>query len=333
VSRSRAVLIAVAVAALGALGWSLRALLSEDEPSPVVERPPETRPDASALPSTPSRRPASERQEVRPPTEGDSDPEAGAEAGRLRGQVAVAPGIPFPARFEILVERAGETTRVLPFEGPQSVVSIDVPLGPAVLTARADGLASRALAVERRAEVALPPFRLTLEPAGSVTGQVLDVRGAPLAGLPVWLVRMDTHQARQVPTGDDGRFAFGDVPLGAHRLAWGSTDSPVAPVVPIEVVGYEVRDVPPQTMPELSEAEIRVTDRAGQGVGGARVYGAGQNGGWIDGISDAAGFVRARFLPPGLFYLNVAAEPGRAGQGQLEVRAGRMGRAVVQVRE
>lgn len=332
-SRSRAVLIAVALAALCALGLSLRALLSEDHAPPVVERPPESQGGTPAQPSAPSRRPVSEREAVRSPTEGESDPGAEAGAGRLRGQVAVAPGIAFPARFEILAERAGEPTRVFSFDGPESVVSLELPLGPAVLTARAEGLASRSLAVERRAESAFPPFRLVLEPAGGVTGQVLDVRGAPLPGLPVWLVRMDTHQARQTLTDDAGRFAFGDVPLGAHRLAWGSTDSPIAPVVPLEVVGHEVRDVPPQTMPELSEAEIRVTDRAGQGVGGARVYGAGQNGGWIDGISDATGLVRARFLPPGMFYVNVAAEPGRTGQGQLEVRAGRMGRAVVQVRE
>ena len=102
--------------------------------------------------------------------------------------------------------------------------------------------------------------------------------------------------------------------------------------MPVEVVASEVRDVPPQTMPELGEGEIHIVDRTNQSVAGARVFGAGQLGGWIDGLSDESGRVKARFLPEGTFFLNVSAPQNRAGQGQLEVHAGRIAKATIQVR-
>ena len=264
-----------------------------------------------------------------PPTDDSSTAIA---AGRVRGMIDFAPGAKVPAQFELVVETAGVPAKHFVFPGTERVVTLDLALGRSVLSAHADGQASRLLVIERANEAALPPFKLVLEPAGQLNGQVLDARGAPLAGLAVALVATNCRDVRTVPSDSDGRYTFSDIPVGAYRVAFGSSDGPIAPVVSMVVSPSEVHEVPPQNMPELGEGEIRVLDRASQPVAGARVFGAGQRGGWVDGVSDGGGYVRARFLPAGTFFLNVTTDDGRTGQGPLEVNMGRVARAVIQIR-
>jgi len=119
------------------------------------------------------------------------------------------------------------------------------------------------------------------------------------------------------------------VPLGACQVAFGSAASPVAPVVPAEVVAGEVRDVAPQAMPDFGEAEILVQDGAGNPRAGVRVTGRGQRGGAFDGVTDDRGVFRARFLPVGALYVDVAGPDGGRASEVLEVEAGRIARATV----
>ena len=86
-------------------------------------------------------------------------------------------------------------------------------------------------------------------------------------------------------------------------------------------------------MPDLGEAEIRVLNRTSQPIEGARVRGPGQLGGFIDGVSDRNGIVRARFLPAGTFYLSATNASGRTGQAAIEVAVGRIGRTDIQIRD
>jgi hypothetical protein len=251
----------------------------------------------------------------------------------VRGQIDAAPGQTFPAQFQLDVEAAPGPTRTFMFTAADRLVTLDLSQGRSVLRAHAEGFASKPLVLMRDSDSPTPPFRLLLEPAGRVGGQVLDVRGAPLARLPVFLVATTYQDVRSVPSDAEGRYAFADIPVGSYRVAFGASDSPIAPVVPVEVVTTEVRDVPPQSMPDLGEGLVTVLDRASHPVEGARVFGAGQRGGWIDGVSDKQGFVRARFLPAGTFFLNVTTETGRTGQGPLEINIGRIGRAVIHIRD
>ncbi len=253
-------------------------------------------------------------------------------SGRVRGQIDVAPGVQAPAQFELIVESIGTPAKHFVFPGAERLVTFDLAMGRSVLSARAEGLASRMLVLERASDAAIPPFKLLLEPAGRLNGKIVDANGAALAELPVSLVAINCKDVRTVATDSEGRYAFTDIPVGPYRVACGAPDSPIAPVVPIEVVSTEVREVPSQVMPELGEGEISVLDRASQVVRGARVFGVGQRGGWIDGVSDNNGKVHARFLPTGTFFLNVTTEDGRTGQGPLEVNTGRIARAVIHIR-
>jgi len=322
----------LAAGLLALAGYAIWNATRTESGSTTIERAPE-------IPSAPPREPSTrepERTRVEAP---GARPAPGTSTeeffspGRVRGQIDAAPGASMPAQYELLVDSPGSPTRHYVFPGAERLVTIDLPPGRSVLSARGDALASRQLVIERAGDAALPPFRLVLEPAGRVNGQVLDARGAPLAGLPVALVATSNREVRNVSSDGEGRYSFADVPAGAYRVAFGAADSPIAPVVAAQVAPNDVLEVPPQAMPDLGEGEIRVADRANRPVAGARVFGAGQSGGFIDGVSDEQGVVRARFLPAGTFFLNVAADGNRSGQGQLEVSAGRIGRAVIQVRD
>jgi len=326
----RIALLAVGLVLALALGWTLFQVGGIEELKPMPE--PALEGSAPSVPVPAPRREQGARTSAPTRAESQGERPAADPRGRVRGEVGVAAGLEFPALFEVLAETAGEPPRVHSFAGPDRIVTLDLAPGRWQLLARAEGLASAPLVLELDGEAPLPPFRLVLEAAGRIGGRVLDPRGEGLAGLPVWLGRRSSNPARSALADAEGRYSFEDVPLGAYTISFGSKDGPIAAVVPVEVVASEVREVPPQTMPELGEGEIRVVDRENQAVAGARVYGAGSRGGWIDGLSDSAGVIKARFLPEGTFFLNVSAPANRSGQGQLEVHVGRIGKAQIQVR-
>jgi hypothetical protein len=308
---------------------------------PVPRPPTEEEPRLAPPPSVPPQKPADDGSKapglgrVQIPSNAPlADASSAAIAsGRVRGQIDVAPGSFMPGQFELLVDEPGSPTKHFVFPGTERLVTIDVAQGRSMLSARAEGLASHQLVLERASDTAVAPFRLVLEPAGRLNGEVHDARGNALAGLPVALVATNSKEVRTVASDSAGRYAFADIPVGSYRVAFGASDSPIAPMVAADIVQNEVREVPPQNMPDLGEGEVRVLDRASKPVLGARVFGAGQAGGWIDGVSDENGIVRARFLPAGTFFLNVSTDSGRTGQGPLEVNIGRIGRAVIHIRD
>jgi hypothetical protein len=326
----RAILTAVVLVVLTVLGLVLFQVMGSPGAASGtdVSLTPPVAPSSSSKPRTE----VGVRAAVPTRVERQDDPEQADPRERVRGEVIVAPGLKFPEEFEVLAKGGEAQPRVWTFRGEKTVVTLDLEPGRWTLFARADGLASRPLVIERNADVTLPPFRLVLEASGRLGGQVLDARGVGLAGLPVLLVSNSPRDALSTNSDAQGRYAFADVPLGAYRLCFGSSDSPIVPVVSVNVQALEVSDIPPQTMPELGEGEIRIVDRENQPVAGARVFGAGSRGGWIDGFSDASGLLKASFLPEGSFFLDVHALDERKGQGQLEVHAGRIAKANIQIR-
>lgn len=329
----RNVLIAVAIVLLVAIGLTVWEADSIEFLEPPPARPEPAAGNLVTAPKSPANPSPAGRESVPSIGRASDDAEAAIASGRVRGQIDVAPGATFPARFELVVASESVPERIFSFSAADRLVTLDLPPGRSQLSARADGLASKPLTVVREPGTQVPPFRLVLEAGGRVGGQVLDSRGAPLAELPVSLMTNNDPGLRTVATDAEGRYSFNDVPVGAYRVIFGVPAGPIAPVVAVEVSRSEVRDVPPQTMPDLGEAEIRVLDRASQPVEGARVRGPGQLGGFVDGVSDRNGIVRARFLPAGSFYLTAALASGRDGQATLEVDVGRIGRAEIRIRD
>ncbi len=328
----RNVLIALGVVLLLAVGWALYQTLSIE---PLVSSPVGLERALGKLeaPAAAGAQSAKGRESITSAGRPSDDQQAAIASGRVRGQIDVAPGATFPAQFELVVTSDSVPERVFSFSAADRIVTLDLPPGRSQLSARAAGLASKPLTVVREPGTQVPPFRLVLETGGRLGGLVLDSRGAPLAGLPVSLMTNSAPDLRTVATDAEGRYSFSDVPVGAYRVIFGAPDGPIAPVVAVDVSKSEVRDVPPQTMPDLGEAEIRVLNRAGQPIEGARVRGPGQLGGFVDGTSDRNGIVRARFLPAGSFYLTASIASGGSAQASLEVEVGRIGRAEIQIRD
>ncbi len=329
----RNVLVAVVVVLLVAIGLTVWEADSIEFLEPPPTRPEPAAGDLLTPPKSPVNPSPAGRESVPSIGRASDDAQAAIASGRVRGQIDVAPGATFPARFELVVASDSVPERVFSFSAADRLVTLDLPPGRSQLSARATGLASKPLTVVREPGTQVPPFRLLLETGGRLGGQVLDSRGAPLAELSVSLMTNRAPDLRTVATDAEGRYSFNDVPVGAYRVIFGAPEGPIAPGVAIEVSQSEVRDVPPQAMPDLGEAEIRVLDRAGRPIEGARVRGPGQLGGWVDGTSDRNGLVRARFLPAGSFYLTASIASGGSAQATLEVEVGRMGRTEIQIRD
>src|SRR5687767_13750177 len=126
-------MLALVVAAAGVTGfllWQSSRPAKDLAPVRTVEQPVEV-----PLAKTEDA-PRPERGRLEVPTTLPADESPGAiAAGRVRGQVDAAPGVSFPARFELRVETPGLPARVLELPGTERLVTFDIEPGRSVISA------------------------------------------------------------------------------------------------------------------------------------------------------------------------------------------------------
>lgn len=301
-----------------------------DEIRPLTPPPPSDVTPAPAVGAS-----AESREVLEAPThEGRpalGDPSSAAAAGRVRARVRLAGAAPSMA-FEVVVRPTGEEAQVHGFAPGQELVDLDLPLGSLDVQARAPALASLPLTLIHDDDAPIPPIELELLPAGGLTVSATCGNGASLHGLPL-VVLADDNRARFRGVLDaGGNCTFVDLPAAGYSVMFGAGDSGIVPPERARVVAGDVVALGPVTLPDLGEAIVVVTDRSNQPVAGARVFGAGQRGGFFDAWTQADGSARARFLPEGIYFLDVIVDSGPRGRGQLDVQVSRVARASIQVR-
>jgi hypothetical protein len=123
---------------------------------------------------------------------------AGEGAGPLRGEVQV-------------VIAAGSVWMGSVMTGDQGEFRIDLPAGPAVLIARAEGYVSEERRIVVRPGAANRAVQFSLAPAGTVSGRVFDESGAGVPGARVWIGYAGEARTWQVAdeAGGEAADAFG----------------------------------------------------------------------------------------------------------------------------
>jgi len=246
--------------------------------------------------------------------------------GRLRGRVEVERG-EFPATWHLVLEPSrtlrgpeyGER-RVQTFTSDTRDFAFDdLPLAGYELRIEAEGLNSRVRHVLLQKPVVDQYVVIRLTPTGFVDGRVLDLRGLPVADLPVVLETIPDGIRRSATTDSAGAFVLPGVLDGNYRLHAGDADHPLttkellfrAPSLHVEL------EVPP-----LAHLSCRVVDGYGNALEGVTIRGYGSAGGKVGGTSDRAGLIELPFLPAGTYRLTANDQRHGRGRVRIEVEEG-----------
>ncbi|HUR29514.1 MAG TPA: hypothetical protein VM509_15095 [Planctomycetota bacterium] len=250
--------------------------------------------------------------------------------GRLRGFVQAPPGVEFPQEWTLsvlpstsLIGKERAETRVLEFHaGEQEFDVPDLAFGGYMLRASAFGLASdeQHMLLAKPSETELYVL-MQLSVTTFVEGQVRFEDYLPASGLELALEPRPAGVRAVVKTDISGHFLFTDVKAGGYTLHVGNPETPVREPLEVNVGGgpEHVKDV---VLPKLGELVVRVLAAPGAPAQGVKLEGYGDQGGRIDGLTDAAGEFRARYLPPGRITVNAVFADGKSVRGRRNVGAG-----------
>jgi uncharacterized GH25 family protein len=241
--------------------------------------------------------------------------EVALEAGLgIRGRVKDKAGRPVPAaRIEAVQDRsAGIPAASLEPERSEESTDADGSFAVTVsspgtyrITARASGYGAAVKRVEAGSESAT----LVLEPAGAITGLVVDEQDRPVDGFEVNArpMRRDSTSSARVPPAvrqPDGRFLLGDVGEGQYALEIWAPDRVPADVPNVVVATGVTTDIGRIRL--LSGGTIRgsVVDSGGRGVAGARLRADGARTSAVyhpppDVVTDTSGRFELRGLAAG----------------------------------
>ncbi len=252
-----------------------------------------------------------------------------ARGARIRGFADTEAGLAFPQRWTLVLEPArallGDEPaqpRRVEFERGEQEFSVDgLPLAAYELRAEADGMNGKPVAVVLQRGSADPYVQLVLTRSGAIDGYVLEESGVPVEGLKMVLEQLPNGHRRGALTDAAGRYVFERVLDGEYRLHYGDPDSPIAPARELLFQAPSLR-VPERRVSALSELVVRVLDDRGQPVAGASIAGSGTQGGLVLGESDAAGELRARFLPAGRYRVRAQSEVFGEAFGTIELERG-----------
>jgi hypothetical protein len=113
-------------------------------------------------------------------------------------------------------------------------------------------------------------------------------------------------------------------------LTIGPPESPLLPARKLRVRAPGIT-LPGVTLPPLTELAIDVVDERGEPLPGARVRGAGSDGGLVDGETAATGRLLVRHLPPGRYRLFAELEGWGEAREACDVELGKVNRVAIRI--
>jgi hypothetical protein len=272
-----------------------------------------------------------EREAPRQPTSMDPAPQALRPdayegRGRISGEVLVATGVTFPARWTLVIEphpnlKGAEhaITKRVEFERGETTFDVpDLPLAGYRVRAEAEGLncVHGAVNLVKGSEAVF--VTLEFRPSGYIDGRVLASDGTPAEGVSVVLETKATGVRRTLTTDANGQYVFKDVLDGAYTIFFGPPETPLVPPGEILFTAPSLR-FKECTLPPLGALVVEARTESGSPLSDAEVSGFGALGGALRARTDFRGLVRVAWLQPGEYRLEAVFHDGRRGRASVTV--------------
>jgi hypothetical protein len=259
-------------------------------------------------------------------------PEDYAGRGILRGELILAPGVAFPAKWTLVLEphpwmngSEHAIKKRVDFENGERTFDVeDLPLGGYRVRAEAPGVNSTDSAVLLVKSSSNQFLTLRLEPAGFIDGRVFADDRAPADGLEVVLESKSTQVRTRTTVGPDATFMLRDVLDGDYWLYIGPPEAPMFPPIDIAFRAPTLR-IPDHTLPPTGTLDITVSDERNQGLPDVEITGSGAPKGTLRVTTGTKGTAVARWLLPGVYRLDASAPDGRHAKSNVAVTAGEPG--------
>ncbi len=155
---------------------------------------------------------------------------------------------------------------------------------------------------------------LTAEPAGRLSGRLIDRDRQPVSGTTLTLERVDgvalepIREDLQTSTASDGRFTLGPVPSGSYRVLAANSTTPEQVVAEPWLVESEVQSDIVWVFDRGARLELRILDQWGEPLSGARVALIAVREGTILVDADRDGRLAVDGLQPGPVTVRVLAD-------------------------
>jgi hypothetical protein len=224
----------------------------------------------------------------------------------IRGRTRTASGQPVAdATITGQPLRRGEM-RQARSEADGSFVLAGLEQAPHRVVAQAPGFGT----AEKTTEPGIEPLDLVLEPAGTISGRVVDERSRPVETFRVAARPVDDRRMRLAPrvdefTSEDGRFTLTDVAAGAYAFTVSSAERTATTVSGLKVAAGADIDVGTVKLSAGGVVRGSVVDEGGAFVSGASIAASGQDrdllsfGSQQQATSDIAGAFEIKGLPAG----------------------------------
>ncbi len=198
--------------------------------------------------------------------------------GRVTGRVTAHGGQPL--RAEISAITAGIGIGISTFStDDRGAFAIEAPIGNVVLIVRADGYASEQHEIGVRPGQGNAPLRMSLSPAGTISGRVVDLNGSGVGGARVWLVYRGAQRSWRLgeESGGEPADAAGNFTISVVAqdrpfvLLAESEEYLVSSTRPMVLRGQELPGVSLLLSRRGSSVSERVVDASGRPVADAEV--------------------------------------------------------------
>lgn len=259
--------------------------------------------------------------------------------GRIRGSVALPPGMAMPREWDLVVEphpflQGSERAvrRKLRFSaGERDFTVEDLPLAGYAVRAEAKGMNSFACDVllVRGAEDQFAQPQLSM--AGFLEGSVIDAQGLPAEQVRVRLTQLVNQQVRESWSDPSGRWQFAELPDGEYQLEFlGAGQS----LLHHRMIAFQAprMGMDPVQLPPSTTLSVRVVDLLGRPARGVKLSGFGRPRGHLEDLCDEQGVCTLRWMEAGTWRISARDEvEALSARGDVELVSGEQAELVLRL--
>jgi hypothetical protein len=259
--------------------------------------------------------------------------------GRIRGSVALPPGMAMPREWDLIVEphpflQGSEhaVRRKLRFSAGEREFAVeDLPLAGYAVRAEAKGMNSFACDVllVRGAEDQFAQPQLSM--AGFLGGSVIDAQGLPAEQVRVRVTRLVDQRVRETWSDPAGQWQIPELPDGEYQVeVLGAGQS----LLHMKLIAFQAprMGMEPVQLPPSTTLHVRVVDLLGRPARGVKLSGFGRPRGHLEDECDEQGECKLRWMEAGTWRISVRDEvEGLSARGDVELVSGEQAELVLRL--